>query len=89
MVTRKLTDSEGPIVAVSDWLTLVPDQIARWTPRPFHVLGTDGFGRSDTRESLRSFFEVDAGHLVVAVALGHGRSRRCRPERSGRRDPRP
>jgi len=66
-VTRKLHDSDGPIVAVSDWMTLVPDQIARWTPRPLHVLGTDGFGRSDTREALRRFFEIDAEHLVVAV----------------------
>ena len=66
-VTRKLSDSEGPIVAVSDWMTLVPDQIARWTPRPLHVLGTDGFGRSDTREALRRFFEIDAGNVVVAV----------------------
>lgn len=66
-VTAKLADSEGPIVAVSDWMTLVPDQVARWTPRPLHVLGTDGFGRSDTRERLRRFFEVDAAHLVVAV----------------------
>jgi pyruvate dehydrogenase E1 component len=67
MVTRKLHDSQGPIVAVSDWMTLVPEQIARWTPRAMHVLGTDGFGRSDTREALRRFFEVDAAHLVVAV----------------------
>ena len=66
-VTRRLSDSEGPIVAVSDWMTLVPDQIARWTPRPLHVLGTDGFGRSDTREALRRFFEIDAGNIVVAV----------------------
>ncbi len=67
LVARKLADSRGPIVAVSDWMTLVPDQIARWTPRPLHVLGTDGFGRSDTREALRSFFEIDAPHVVVAV----------------------
>ena len=66
-VTRKLADSEGPIVAVTDYMTLVPDQIARFTPRPLHVLGTDGFGRSDTREGLRSFFEVNAAHVVVAV----------------------
>jgi len=67
MVTRRLNDSRGPLVAVSDWMTLVPDQIARWTPRPLHVLGTDGFGRSDTREALRRFFEVDAAHVVVAT----------------------
>ena len=66
-VGRKLADSDGPIVAVTDFMTLVPDQIARFTPRPMHVLGTDGFGRSDTREALRSFFEVDAAHVVVAV----------------------
>ena len=67
IVTRKLADSEGPIVAVSDWMTLVPDQVSRWMPRPLHVLGTDGFGRSDTREALRRFFEVDTAHLIVAV----------------------
>ena len=67
LVTRKLTDSNGPIVAVSDYMTMVPDQISRFAPRPMHVLGTDGFGRSDTRESLRRFFEIDAEHLTVAV----------------------
>ncbi len=66
-VTRKLSDTEGPIVAITDYLTMVPDQIARWTPRPLHVLGTDGFGRSDTREALRSFFEVDAAHIIVTT----------------------
>jgi pyruvate dehydrogenase E1 component len=55
------------VVAVTDYLRAVPDQIARWVPRPFTSLGTDGFGRSDTREVLRRFFEIDAGHLVVAV----------------------
>jgi pyruvate dehydrogenase E1 component len=47
----------------------VPDQVARWVPRhrPYTSLGTDGFGRSDTREALRRFFETDAAHLEVAV----------------------
>ena len=45
----------------------VVGQINRWTPRPMSVLGTDGFGRSDTREALRSFFEVNAAHVVVTV----------------------
>jgi len=67
IVTHKLTDSDGPIIAVTDYMTLVPDQIARFTPRPLHVLGTDGFGRSDTREALRRFFEVDSKHIVLAV----------------------
>ena len=66
-VTEKLATSEGPIVAVSDYMTIVPDQISRWAPRAFIPLGTDGFGRSDTREVLRTFFEIDGPHLVVAV----------------------
>ena len=45
----------------------VPDQVARWVRRPFVSLGTDGFGRSDARPALRHHFEVDAGHVVVAV----------------------
>jgi pyruvate dehydrogenase E1 component len=56
-----------PIIAVSDYLKSVPDQIARWLPGRFFSLGTDGFGRSDTREALRRFFEVDAESVVVAA----------------------
>lgn len=72
LVTRLLHESTGPIAAVTDFMKMVPDQIARFVPegRPFHVLGTDGMGRSDTREALRRFFEVDAGHVVVAVLTG-------------------
>ncbi|RMG48785.1 MAG: pyruvate dehydrogenase (acetyl-transferring), homodimeric type [Acidobacteria bacterium] len=66
-VTSVLANGEGPTVAVSDYVRAVPDQIARWVPGRFTVLGTDGFGRSDTREALRRFFEVDAAHVVVAV----------------------
>jgi pyruvate dehydrogenase E1 component len=66
-VSRSLEDGAGPVVAVTDYLRAVPDQVARWVPRPFTSLGTDGFGRSDTRAALRRFFEVDAAHLVVAV----------------------
>ena len=55
------------MVAVTDYMRAVPDQVARWVPRPFISLGTDGFGRSDTRAALRRFFEVDAAHIVVAV----------------------
>ena len=54
-------------MAVSDYLRAVPDQISRWVRRPFTSLGTDGFGRSDTRAALRRFFEVDAAHVVVAA----------------------
>ena len=59
---------DRPIIAVTDYMKLVPDQIARWLPGRFHPLGTDGFGRSDTREALRRFFEVDA-ESVAAAAL--------------------
>jgi pyruvate dehydrogenase E1 component len=57
------------VIAVSDYMKLVPDQIARWLPGRFYSLGTDGFGRSETREALRRFFEVDAEHIALA-ALG-------------------
>ena len=72
LVTRLLAESHGPITAVSDWMKIVPEQIARFVPegRHFEVLGTDGMGRSDTREALRRHFEIDAGHVVVAVLTG-------------------
>ena len=57
----------GPIVAASDYMKIVPDQIARWAGQPFVSLGTDGFGRSDTREALRRHFEIDAEHVTVAA----------------------
>ena len=60
-------------MAVSDYLTLVPDQIARWTPRTMISLGTDGFGRSDTRPAMRRFFEADSAHVVIAVLTGLAR----------------
>ncbi len=66
LVTRHLRGT-GPVVATTDFMTLVPDQVARWVPRPFHALGTDGFGCSDTRENLRRFFEIDAAHVEVAT----------------------
>ena len=66
-VTRALSPAPGPFIAVTDYMKAVPDQIARWVPGPFIALGTDGYGRSDTREALRRFFEVDTGHVVVAT----------------------
>ncbi|WP_117000720.1 pyruvate dehydrogenase (acetyl-transferring), homodimeric type [Desertimonas flava] len=68
VVTQLLGDSTDPIVAVTDFMKIVPEQIARFVPnRTFVPLGTDGMGRSDTREALRRFFETDAGHVVVGV----------------------
>src|SRR5947208_113893 len=56
----------SPIVAASDWLKSLPDQISRWAGSPFVPLGTDGFGRSDTREALRRHFEIDAESITTA-----------------------
>ena len=67
LVTELLAGGDGPVVAVSDFMKAVPDQVGRWIGRPFAVLGTDGFGRSDTREALRRHFEVDAPSVVVAT----------------------
>jgi len=66
-VTQALGGSEGVIVAASDYVKALPDAIDRWLPRRLVSLGTDGFGRSETRASLRDFFEVDARHVVVAT----------------------
>ncbi|MDP9239786.1 MAG: pyruvate dehydrogenase (acetyl-transferring), homodimeric type [Actinomycetota bacterium] len=66
-ITQVLDGAEGPVVAVSDWMRAVPDQIARWVPGDYTSLGTDGFGRSDTRAALRRYFHVDAESITVAV----------------------
>jgi pyruvate dehydrogenase E1 component len=67
-VTTALSGAPGPVVAVSDWMRAVPDQIARWVPGPAYTsLGTDGFGFSDTRPAARRFFHVDAESIVLAV----------------------
>jgi pyruvate dehydrogenase E1 component len=57
----------SPIIAATDYVRAYPQLIAAYVEAPFTALGTDGFGRSDTRAALRSFFEVDAGHVVVAA----------------------
>ncbi len=66
-VTELLEKEQGVFVAVSDNMKIVPDQIAPWIPGGLTTLGTDGFGRSDTRERLRRFFEVDAELTVIAT----------------------
>jgi pyruvate dehydrogenase E1 component len=66
-VTRCLKDAPGVFVAASDYVKAMPDSIDRWLPRPLTALGTDGFGRSDTRAALRNFFEVDCRYVVVAT----------------------
>jgi pyruvate dehydrogenase E1 component len=73
-VTSALSGTSGPVVAVSDWIKAVPDQIARWVPGTFTSLGTDGFGFSDTRPAARRFFHVDAESITVAVLWELARS---------------
>ncbi|MCR2511998.1 pyruvate dehydrogenase (acetyl-transferring), homodimeric type, partial [Salmonella enterica] len=63
----KLADAEGPVVAVSDWATQVPDQIREFVPGDFSVLGADGFGFSDTRAAARRHFAIDREAVVVKV----------------------
>lgn len=66
-VTRQLAGAPGPVVAVSDWMRAVPDLISRWVSADYTSLGTDGFGRSDTRPALRRHFRTDAASVTVAV----------------------
>jgi pyruvate dehydrogenase E1 component len=80
LVTELLGNEGGPVVAVTDFLKAVPDQVSRWVRQPFVPLGTDGFGRSDTRERLRQFFEVDMPHVVVATLWGLARQGEVKPE---------
>lgn len=62
-----LEGEEGIYVAASDYMKMLPTSISQWIPGPLHSLGTDGFGRSDDREHLRDFFEVDARYVVIAT----------------------
>lgn len=66
-VERCLIDTTGPVIASTDYIKLFADQIRAYVPRRYVVLGTDGFGRSDTREALRRFFEVDRYYVTIAA----------------------
>ncbi len=80
-VTQLLSPHRGPVVAASDYLSAVPDQIARWVPGGLSTLGTDGFGRSDTRAALRRHFEVDAESIVITVLDALARQGKLDPRR--------
>ena len=62
-----LTPMQGPVIAATDYIRAVPDLIRPWVPRQYVTLGTDGYGRSDTRAKLREYFEVDAQHIAYAT----------------------
>ncbi|MFG3265839.1 pyruvate dehydrogenase (acetyl-transferring), homodimeric type [Streptomyces bobili] len=66
-VARALAGAPGPVLAVSDWMRQVPDQISQWVEQDYYSLGTDGFGLSDTREDVRRYFRVDAESIVVTA----------------------
>jgi len=66
-IEQALTDREGPFVAATDYMKTVADQIRQWVPGHYVVLGTDGFGRSDSRAELRRFFEVNRHYVVIAA----------------------
>ena len=66
-VSKMLADCKGPVIAATDYMRLFADQIRPYIDAPYVTLGTDGYGRSDTRERLRHFFEVDAKYIVLAT----------------------
>jgi pyruvate dehydrogenase E1 component len=66
-VTQCVKDAPGVFVAASDYVKALPHAIDRWLPRPLEALGTDGFGRSENRASLREFFEVDYRYVIIAT----------------------
>lgn len=75
-VSTCLADREGPVIAATDYIYQVADQIRAWVPGRYTVLGTDGYGRSDTRTNLRRFFEVDRyyiAHAAVAALAADGK----------------
>jgi len=79
-VTRALKDAPGVLIAASDYMKVLPESIAQWLPRPLVALGTDGFGRSESRAALRDFFEVDAKHIVLATLTALAREKQIKLE---------
>jgi len=79
-VTTVLEDAPGPIVAVSDYMRAVPDQISHWVTGEWHSLGTDGFGFADTRPAARRYFNVDAQSIVVATLQALAKRGEVKPE---------
>jgi pyruvate dehydrogenase E1 component len=79
-VTECLGSEPGVVVAVSDYTQMLPYSVARWVPGQFVALGTDGFGRSDSRKALRDFFEVDARHIALAALQALARQGDMAPE---------
>jgi pyruvate dehydrogenase E1 component len=83
-VSTVLGPDGGPIVAATDWMKSLPDMVARWLPPYYVSLGTDGFGRSDTREALRTLFEIDPPHIAAAAVTELGRCGALTPQKVAR-----
>ena len=79
-VSQALKDAPGVLVAASDYMKVLPESIAQWLPRPLVALGTDGFGRSESRVALRDFFEVDAKHIVLATLTALAREKQVKAD---------
>jgi pyruvate dehydrogenase E1 component len=83
-VSQVLPVDGGPIVAATDWMKALPDMVARWLPPDYMALGTDGFGRSDTRENLRALFEVDQAHIAAATLAALARCGAIAPAKAAK-----
>ncbi len=79
-VRQVLGADGGPIIVATDWIRSLPDMVAPWVPQPYLVLGTDGYGRSDTREALRDYFEIDPPHIAAAALAGLARAGNLDPK---------
>ncbi|HEX2897047.1 MAG TPA: pyruvate dehydrogenase (acetyl-transferring), homodimeric type [candidate division Zixibacteria bacterium] len=66
-IAEALANEKGVFISVSDYLKAIPHSVSQWVPGPHYVLGTDGYGRSDSREALRDFFEIDYRYIILAT----------------------
>ncbi len=78
-ISKMLANEDGIFVASSDYVKALPDSISKWFPQTLYSLGTDGFGRSESRAALRDFFEVDAKHIVLAALTGLAKDGKMKP----------
>jgi pyruvate dehydrogenase E1 component len=81
-VSEVLPPDGGPIVAATDWMKSLPDMVARWLTPNYLSLGTDGFGRSDTRENLRALFEIDPPHIAAGAMVALARCGALAPSKA-------